>query len=413
MNRVLRLFTHNWPLKLAAVVLATMLYVGLVVSQSIQDFPGSVRIQPRNEPSTAHLAANLPRVTGIRYTSIGAASALASTDSFQATIDLANVDPNAGPTYVAIEVESVDPRFQVVDFEPKGVLVTLDPVKSRSGIPVKVIQGEIPSGLDVRPAVVTPETVTVRGLASVVDRVAEVQANVVIEPSGLDIDRDVELIPVDALGDRLTPVDVSPTTAHVKIAVFSNLESRPLPVTPVLSGTPATGYQVTAITVEPLLVSVEGDADAILGLTQADTETIQISGATQDVVKDVGLSLPEGVQPAGGVDVQVRVTVTIRPMAATRDFDAGIVLTGRQAGLDYSLSIDHAIATIGGPLADIDRIDPALFTLSAAVGGLGPGTHEVTLDANLTAGLSLVTSDPPTVKVTITVIPSPSPSAAP
>jgi YbbR domain-containing protein len=412
-NRVLRLFTHNWPLKLAAVVLATMLYVGLVLSQSIQDFPGSVRIQPRNEPSTAHLAANLPRVTGIRYTSVGAASALASTDSFQATIDLANVDPNAGPTYVPIEVESVDPRFQVVDFEPKGVLITLDPVKSRSGIPVKVVQGEIPSGLDVRTPVVTPETVTVRGLASVVDRVAEVQANVVIEPSGLDIDRDVELIPVDALGDRLTPVDVSPTTAHIQIAVFSNLESRPLPVTPVLSGTPALGYQVTAITVDPLLVSVEGDADAILGLTQADTEAIQISGATQDVVKDVGLSLPAGVQPAGGVDLKVRVTVTIRPMAATRDFDAGIVLIGRQTGLDYTLSINHAIATIGGPLADIDRINPALFTLSASVGGLGPGTHDVTLVANLTTGLSLVTSDPPTVKVTVTVVPSPLPSTAP
>ena len=80
----------------------------------------------------------------------------------------------------------------------------------------------------------------------------EVQANVVIEPNGLDVDREVELIPVDALGDRLTPVDVNPPTAQVTIAVFSDLESRPLPVTPVLGGTPAAGYEIVGIAVDPL-----------------------------------------------------------------------------------------------------------------------------------------------------------------
>jgi YbbR domain-containing protein len=180
----------------------------------------------------------------------------------------------------------------------------------------------------------------------------------------------------------------------------------------VLSGAPAAGYRVEAISVDPLLVSVEGDTDQIIGLSEAATEPIQISGATQDVVKDVALSLPEGVVPAGG-DVTVRVTVTIRPVAATRTFDAGIVLVGRQAGLDYRLSIAHALANIGGPLADIDRIDPADFTLRAQVGGLGPGTHQVALEANLPVGLSLVTSDPSTLTVTITVPTSSSPSASP
>ena len=70
-------------------------------------------------------------------------------------------------------------------------------------------------------------------------------------PTGLDIDQDVELIPVDNVGDRLTPVDVEPPTAHVTIAVFKQTESRPLPVTPVVSGAPAAGYEVTGIAVEP------------------------------------------------------------------------------------------------------------------------------------------------------------------
>jgi YbbR domain-containing protein len=61
----------------------------------------------------------------------------------------------------------------------------------------------------------------VTGPASIVDQVAESEANVAIDATGLDIDQDVELIPVDNVGDRLTPVDVEPTTAHVTIAVSS------------------------------------------------------------------------------------------------------------------------------------------------------------------------------------------------
>jgi YbbR domain-containing protein len=411
-NRVLRLFTHNWPLKLAAIVLASMLYAGFVVSQSVQEFQGTVEIKPLNIPEEASLGDNLPQVTNIRYISVDDASARASADSFQATIDLADVDPLAElPTYVPVRVRSVDPRFTVVGYAPQGINIQLDPVKVKENVPVNVVQGSTPEGLDVRTPIVSPEVVTVRGPASVVDRVTEVRADVVIEPNGLDIDRDVDLIPVDIRGDRVTPVEVNPATAHVRIAVFRNLESRPLPVTPVVTGQPAAGYRLESIAVSPLLVSVEGDADLILGLAEADTMPIQINGATQDIVTDTELNLPEGILPAGGADVTVRVTITIRPIAGTRNFDAGIVLAGRQAGLDYRLSIDHAVATVGGPLADIDRIDPAAFTLRAPVGGLQPGTHEVTLEANLPVGLSLVTSEPATVTVTITAAAA-SPSAA-
>lgn len=413
MKRVTRLLFHNWPLKLAAVLLATMLYAGFVVSQSVQELPADIPVDPQNIPADASFGGDLPRVTNIRYIALGDASARASADSFNASIDLANVDPLAGrPTYVPITVRSVDPRFTVVSWEPTGVNIQLDPIRIKENVPVRVIPGATPDGLDVRPAVVSPQTVTVRGPASVVDRVVEVRADVVIETSGLDVNRDVDLIPVDALGDRLTPVDVNPPTARVRIAVFNNLDSRPLPVTPVVIGAPAAGYRVEAISVNPLLVSVEGEADQILGLSEAPTEPIQISGATQDVVKDVALVLPEGVLPAGG-DLTVRVTLTIRPIAATRTYDAGIVILGAESGLDYRFSITHALATVGGPLADIDRIDAAVFTLRAPVGGLGPGTHIVTLEANLPVGLSLVTSDPTTVSVTVTVRASPSPSASP
>jgi YbbR domain-containing protein len=411
-KRVSRLLFHNWPLKLAAIVLATMLYAGFVLSQSVLEYTGGVQIVPLNIPATASLGDNLPQVTRIRYYAVGNASARAAPDSFKATIDLADVDATGGSTFVPVNVQSNDPRFTVVDFEPRSIRLSLDPLKVRTGILVNVIQGLAPENLEVRQAVVTPGTVSIEGPASVVDRVTEVQATVNIEPSGLDIDRDVDLIPVDALGDRVTPVDVEPATAHVRIEVFNVLRSRPLPVTPTLSGAPAAGYEVTAITVDPLLVSVEGEADLLVDLAQADTAPVSVTGATKNVVQDVGLALPEGVLPVGG-DFTVRVTVTIKAIATTRTYDAGVILAGVNPGLDYHLSVTHALATLGGALTDLDRLDGASFVLTAQVGSLGPGTHDVTLSATPPLGLSIVRIEPGSVTVTITPIASPSPSASP
>lgn len=412
MTRVLRLLFHNWPLKLAAIVLATMLYAGFVLSQSVLEYAGGVQIVPLNIPTTASLGDNLPQVTRIRYVAVGNVSARAAPDSFKATIDLADVDPTGGSTFVPVRVQSNDPRFTVVDFEPPAISVSLDPLKIRTGIPVVVVPGLAPENLEVRPAIVTPSTVSIEGPASVVDRVTEVQANINIEPSGLDVDREVDLIPVDALGDRVTPVDVEPSAAHIRIQVFNVLRSRPLPVTPTLSGAPAAGYEVTAITVDPLLVSVEGEADLLVGLAQAETEPVSVTGATRNVVQDVGLALPDGVLPVGG-DFSVRVTVTIKAIATTRTYDAAVVLAGANPGFEYRLSVTHALATVGGALADLDRLDGASFLLVAPVGSLGPGSHDVTLNANPPLGLSIVRIEPVTVTVTITPLASPSPSASP
>jgi YbbR domain-containing protein len=410
-TRVLRLLFNNWPLKLAAIVLATMLYAGLVVSQSAQDFVGSVQVDPMNQPADARLARSLPAVTRIRYISLVDPSARASADSFRATIDLAGVDPRVGSTYVPIKVESVDPRFRVLEWDPQGANVQLDPLMTKI-VRVDVQWGTIPTGLEVRPPIISPETVTVTGPASIVDRIVAARADVIIEPSGLDVDRDVDLIPVDILGDRVTPADVEPSTAHVRIPVFSDSRTRPVPVTPIIVGTPADGFAAGAVTVDPLVVTLEGEGDALAAISAAETTPISVSGATQEITTEVDLVLPPDVLVFGG-DTKVTVTIEIRPLSGTRTFDAGIRVLGGRSDLDYRLSISHALATVGGSVAELDRLDAATFTLLAEVGGLAPGNHLVTLEANLPVGLSLVGVDPTNVTVTIRVPPSTAPSPAP
>jgi YbbR domain-containing protein len=409
-SRIGRLLFHNWPLKLAAIVLASMLYAGLVISQSAQELPGGIRVDILNLPADASLVQTPPQVTRVRYVAISDPTARATPDSFRATIDLKDVDPQVGPTVVPIRVESVDPRFTVLSWDPPSVQIRLDPLRDKV-VKVNVVTGPIPDKLQVRPAVVTPATVTVRGPASVIDRVASARADVTIEPSGLNVDRDVDLVPVDDVGNRVTAVNVDPSTAHVQIAVLSEPQTHTVPVNPNVTGTQAVGYEVVSVAVDPAVVTLQLDANQVAAVPAADTAPISISGATQDVEADVGLALPLGVVGLEGTTVHV--TVTIRPISSTRTFDAGIVPSGARTDLLYSLSVNHALATVGGPLAELQRLDGAAFVLTAPVGGLAPGTHEVALEANLPIGLTMVGIEPPKVTVTVSVPPSAAPSTGP
>lgn len=409
MTRLLQVLFHNWPLKLAAIALATLLYGGFVVSQSAQNLPGPIPINVLNQRADAYLVTVPPPVREIRYV-IADGGLPPSADTFRATIDLTGVDPNAGTTYVPVRVEATDPRITILGYDPPGVNVRVEPVISKT-VAVTVVPGPMPSGLDVRLPVVDPANVTVRGPRSAVDRVAEVRANVLIEPSGINVDRQVELVPVDLVGGALPNVAVTPSTAHVSIAILNDATTRSLPVNPIVNGTPGSGYEIASITVSPLSVLVEGGIDQLKPLLRADTTPVAIGGATQNVVSDVKLALPPGVLSVG--DATVRVTIALRPIAGTRTFDSAVVLAGARSDLLYSLSVRHALATVGGSTVDLDRLDGAAFTLLAQVGGLGPGIHQVKLEANLPVGLALDIVVPAAVTVTISVPPSPSPTSGP
>jgi YbbR domain-containing protein len=407
MNRLLRVITYNWPLKLAATALATLLYAGLVVSQSSFEFTTPVQIKTVNQPTDAVVLGNLPPVTRIRYVVSGDVGSPPTTDSFRATIDLNGVNPQAGSTYVTIDVVSVDPRFLVIDYEPRGINVQLDPFTSKT-VSVQVKMGDTPPNLDVREPVIDPPTVTVSGPASILSLVVAARADVVIDPSGILVDRDVPLLPVDILGNSLRPIQVSPDTAHIRIPVFSNSRKKSLVVNPNVVGTPPSGYVVDSVVVDPEVITVEADADQLATLIRADTQAIPIGAVTGTLEADVGFALPAGVLPVG-ID-KVHVKITIKAESGTKLFQAGLVMTGRQPGLNYSLSTGQVFVTLGGPLADLDRLDASAFTVNLDVGGLTPGVHELTPAPNLQAGLRLLVVDPAKVTVTVTPVASPGPS---
>ena len=407
MRRFLRRLFNNWPLKLAAVGLATLMYGGLALSQNTQVYTGGIQVRPVNVPPDTFILTGPDPVTTIRYFAPGIPVAASS---FVATVDLGGVPATGSFVTVPIDVKALDERIRILSYEPSLASVQLDEVIDKV-VPVRVEHGTVPDGLTLGDTVVTPADVTITGPKSVVSTVAAVRASVIVQAPPIDIDQDVPLVPIDQLGNAVSPVDVKPPTARVTIPVFSDQKSRTLRVNPVITGNPAAGFEIESVTVDPQVKLVAGDAEDLAKLDEVDTEPIPMAGVSTDQTVDVGLALPTGIVAVK--DDPVRVTIKLRPVTGTRTFSAGLQLVGANNTLTYKLSVESVLVTIGGSVADLDRLSGAAFVMDLDVTGLKTGTHEVTPTANPPVGTTVVAVSPPTVAVTIGTTAVTAPSASP
>jgi YbbR domain-containing protein len=407
MTRLLGALVYNWPLKLMALALATLLYAGLVVSQNAQTQPVSVPIDGSNQPVGTILIGSLGEVSEIRYFVTDQSNVTITSANFSARVDLAQVQPGPQSQSLRVVVESADPRVQVLSATPAFVSVKLEQVEPKT-VPVVVIPGTVPDGLDIKPPQQSIQTATVRGAQSDIARVTQVRAVVPVDTSGIDIDRDFPLSPVDELGEVVRGVDVEPSTVRVTMTVIKDRTTATVPIVPAIVGNLGAGFEVVRVTLSVPVVSLVGDAADLADIATASTQPISIEGRTSDLDTTVAFDLPQGV--AAAAPQQVQVHVFVRAVTQSRTFNAGIVLSGQQANRTYTLSIDQTLVTIGGSPASLDTLSGATLVVTANVAGLDVGAHEVTMTLSVQAGLSVLAISPPTVTVTVSPVPAPTAS---
>jgi YbbR domain-containing protein len=407
-TRLLGAIVYNWPLKLAAIALATLLYVGLIVSENAQSRDVDIHIEATNRPPDTIQLGDLGAVSNIRYFIADQANVAITSANFTATVDLSQVQPGPQAQSLRVIVTSADPRIQVTSSTPEFVSIRLEKVTPKT-VPINVVPGPVPDGLAIEPPKPSLTSATVRGAASDINRVAAVRATVSIT-SGLDIDADFALTAVDALGDPVRNVEVEPQTVHVTMSVFKDRRTASVPILPRIVGNLASGFEVAEVTPSVPVVGVEGDATDLANVTNATTQPISLDGRSADFDITVGFDLPEGVTAVTPQTVTVHVTV--RAVSQTRNFSAGIVMTGQRADRTYALSLQDATITIGGAPADLDRLSGSTLVLTVDVSDLDPGAHTVTLTLTLQGALNVVAISPATVTVTVAPIPGASPAAS-
>lgn len=307
--------------------------------------------------------------------------------------------------------------------EPDYLLIRLDQEMTQTTTLMVEVTGAVPFGFEARAPQVTSRgqpltTVVVRGPQGRVTRVAAVRARVDIDRLTANYNSPRTLEPVDANGQPVAGVTVEPTTADVLVPIIPSVGIKRVPVVPLLTGAPASGFVVTGVEVSPLLVTLTGSSGPLDDAESVSTSSVDISGATRTFTRTVSLIVPRGTQLRFDEPEEAMVTVIIAPIS--RPFQvtipAPVQVTGMGNGILVSLSPSTVSLTVTGTSAQLEALSTAQLLGIVNVRGLGPGTYELEPAFTLPEGVTLV-PPAPRVFVTLRLAPTatlePSPASTP
>ena len=164
-------------------------------------------------------------------------------------------------------------------------------------------------------------------------------------------------------------------------------------------GSPADGYNVVSVSAEPAVATVFGPQSFVGEAATIRTQPIDITGASEDVVKTVALDLPADVSVSGGTSVTV--TVKIGPAEGRRTRGITVAAVGLDADLSISGALPLVEVVLLGELPSLQELRPNDVAATINLSGLGAGTHEIAVAVSAPAGASVAAVTPAKVSVTL------------
>lgn len=283
--------------------------------------------------------------------------------SFQATLSLDGLEP--GPHRLPIEVESGVRRVQVVSVEPETLDVQLAQIITGT-VEVRAVtvgEEELSPAFEVPdPPTVSPDEVEITGAAPLVENVDHAQAEIAVPAVGGSAERVRPLVPVDADGNVVEGVTLSPDQVQVTVTVARRPNARDVGVQVELTGELPEGYRLSQIVSTPSRVTLLGEVEGALTTDSAiHTLPLDISNAVDDLRVQVPLDLPPGVEALNSAGETVRsvlVLLDVEPRQGTRVLARNIEVLG-SAGLSLSIDPPTVDVRLHGPVPLLNEVEIA------------------------------------------------------
>lgn len=268
---------------------------------------------------------------------------------------------------------------------------------------VPVVYRNVPTGLQITGDLTEAVTVHVRGTENQISRLQTDEVSAVVDladaaagqRSTFPLRTDQVAVPAGVEVMWVDPAEVTLTLEAAGTAV--------LPIKPAVEGTPASGFALSTIAVDPVTVTLAGPQSRLRAATAATTEPVNITGANATLTAVVAVS-PMDAELRLREPLAARVTVTIVPESqvnartfasrtvSLRNLGAGWQATALPA--DVSVSIRLAASAKDG--IDERRVVPFVDLV-----GLGPGQYTLPVRVEPAPEFTVTSVSPAAVSVRI------------
>jgi YbbR domain-containing protein len=383
----LRTIVRHLPTLLLALILSITVWISAATAADpvIQRWFGPVPIEMIGQDPGLLLVSDPP--AQVRVALVGLESVLDRLAVGQmparAIVDLSGLD--AGTHVVPVQVTVVSPNLaNVVDHTPQTIEIELEANASQT-FPIRLIQrGDVAVGYQGETPVLSQRTVTITGPQSTVVRVNEVRAILDLNRATEDIERQVNLIAVDAAEATVTGVNISPAQVSVRKAISQRGGYRNVVVKVIVSGQVARGYRVTNISVFPPAVTVFSPDPRLIEALPGYVETspLDLDNARDDINLFLPLDLPPGVSVVGQegaigdqfVEVQVGVAA-IEGSLTIEDIQVEVI--GLAEGLRATVSPETVAVILSGPLPLLEQLTASDVRVIVDVSGEEVGVFQI------------------------------------
>ena len=265
---------------------------------------------------------------------------------------------------VPIEFQNLPQGLEIVGNPPDDVDVR---VRGSSGVLGRLSQGDMAAVIDLRHA--RPGR-----------RLFHLTASEIHLPYGIDV------------------VQVAPATLPI---AFENSIVRVLKIRPSIEGSPAPGYEVGSIEVDPATVEVVGPENSLRALDEAMTEPVSIADATRPVREVVTIGVAD---PA----VRLRtpqtadVTVQVLPGASSRLLrNVPVRVSNLGSGLRGRVAPALVVVTVRGTEAAVSSLSVQSVEAYVDARDLAAGEHSAEVKVRAGPGLTVEGVAPALVRLRV------------
>lgn len=353
--------TKNWMAKLMCLVAAFVLWVWVASSQNtIAKFPGTLPIKSINTPVNLVAIYDADQVT-VKILAEPSIWQRLSAETFSAEINLVGL--SAGTHQVPVNVSASIAGVQIVDQTPTSILVTLEPLETKTIKLSERIEGSAADGMVPGDIVFEPDSVRIKGAKSIISEITEAVAAISLNGQDADFSSTVTPMILDDKGQTISDITIMPGSVEAQISIVKGSNTKTVGVKVQVDGVPKDNYYISNITSTPGAVDISGVQNTVLATSYLSTLPIDVTGATSEITKDISLSVPSGLIILNNNSSKIHVTISISPIQTSKTFNLNTFKISSGEGKIISTDPISIAAVCTGPIDQINSLTNSDFTI--------------------------------------------------